>query len=179
MKIYDLLKKDHEKVKSLMSDLVSLEEKDEARRTHLISEIRDALIPHARAEESVLYNSLRTMDSSKSMAMHAYVEHMEAEALLRTLQIAGKIDAGWKETAKKLQKALDHHVREEETHLFEAAKQLFTDQEAEMMGQVFKEMKPEIKEEGLIGTTMDMLANLMPPRLSNAFKSHAASTRAH
>jgi hemerythrin superfamily protein len=109
MQIYDLLKKDHAKVKALMRDLVSLTEKDEARRNKLISDIRDALIPHSRAEESVLYNSLRTMDSTKAMAMHSYVEHLEAEALLRTLQVAGKIDAGWKQTALRLQKALDHH----------------------------------------------------------------------
>jgi hypothetical protein len=56
-------------------------------------------------------------------------------------------------------------------------KQLFTDQEAEMMGEVFTEMKPEIKDEGLLGTTIDMLANLMPPRLSNAFRS--SSQNAH
>jgi hemerythrin superfamily protein len=175
MQIYDLLKKDHVKVKALMKDLVSLKEKDEPRRHKLISDIRDALIPHSRAEESVLYNSLRTIDSSKSMAMHGYVEHLEAEALLRTLQVAGKIDAGWRETALRLQKALDHHVAEEEGPLFSAAKQLFTDQEAEMMGEVFTEMKPEIKEEGIVGTTIDMLANLMPPRLSSAFKSSSQS----
>jgi len=170
MMIYDLLKKDHDEVKLLLDQLVALDENDQGAREVLITQIRDALIPHSRAEESVFYNSLRGFESTKDEAIHGYKEHMEAEGHLRMLQIRDKIDVEWKETARKLKSALEHHILEEEGTMFNLARQLFTPEEAEMMGQSFESLKPEIKEEGIIGTTWDMVANLMPPRFKGRFQ---------
>jgi hemerythrin superfamily protein len=169
MKIYDALKKDHEEVKELFADLLSLRDDDVEERKDIVKQIRDALIPHSRAEEAVFYNSIRAIDSGKSEVMHSYNEHMMAETLLRALQLETKVGAGWRSTAEKLREALDHHIQEEETKLFSAGRRLFTDDEAEMMGNAFENMKPEIREEGLLGTTVDMVKNLMPPRLKDKF----------
>lgn len=170
MLIYDTLKKDHDKVKMLMTQLVALNDEDDQQRENLVQQIRDELIPHSRAEESVFYNSLRSFETSKSEAMHGFKEHMEAEVLLRMLQFRDKVDMEWKETAQKLKDALEHHIQEEEGKMFNLAKSLFTDEEAEMMGKSFDRLKPEIKEEGIVKTTWDMVANLMPPRFKTRFK---------
>ena len=77
MEIYDVLKDDHEKVKELLSQLLSLADDDEGGRNHIVTEVRDALIPHSRAEESVFYNSLRTLNKTHDIAIHAFKEHME------------------------------------------------------------------------------------------------------
>lgn len=173
MAIYELLKADHEKVKGLLNELLSLQDDDSEGRKRLVQQIRDDLIPHSRAEESVFYNSLRTVDSAKDMAMHAYKEHMEAETLLRMLQVQDKTNMSWRGTAQKLKDALTHHISEEEGHMFEKARNSFTAEEAQMMGDAFQKLKPEIREEGLMGTTWDMIANMMPPRFSDNFrKSH-------
>lgn len=171
MLIYEALKKDHETVRQLLNELVMLSENDESRRHGLIEQIRDELVPHARAEESVFYNSLRAIDSAKDIVMHGYQEHMEAETLLRTLQVADKIDAGWKQTAQKLKKALEHHIQEEEGKIFTVAQQLFTEEEARMMCEAFEQLKPEVKEEGFLRTTLDMVANLMPPRFAASLRT--------
>jgi hypothetical protein len=173
MLIYEALKKDHDEVKGLLAELVSLEDnkKGTDRRHALIEEIRDALIPHSRAEESIFYNSLRLVKAANDLAMHAYKEHMEAEVLLRVLQVRDKIDIEWKNTARELKKALEHHIREEEGEMFRAAKQLFTDEEAEMMAEAFEELKPKIREESFMKTSMDMIANLMPARFSDSVKN--------
>lgn len=168
MNIYEALKTDHKKVKGLLEELVQLEASGEKRRSGLISEIRDELIPHARAEEAVFYNLIRAIDSAKGVIAHGYQEHIEAETLLRTLQVADSIDAGWKATAKKLQEALNHHIQEEETEIFAAARKLFTEDEAEMMGEAFEEMKPKIKDQNLMETTRDLVINMLPPRMSDA-----------
>src|SRR4051812_42423759 len=105
MSIYDALKKDHRKVEELLNELVMLEE-NSGRAPELISEIRDELVPHSRAEESVFYNSLRSLDQAKDIVMHGYKEHLEAETLLRTLQAKSKIDLDWKKTANDLRLAL-------------------------------------------------------------------------
>ncbi len=171
MLIYEALKKDHDNVKVLLNELVALNESDDQRAKELIEQIRDEVVPHSRAEESVFYNSLRAIESAKDIVMHGYQEHMEAEALLRTLQAASKIDADWKATAHKLKKALEHHIQEEEGKIFNVAQQLFTPDEAKMMAEAFEQLKPEVREEGFMKTTLDMVANLMPPRFAAAMRT--------
>ncbi len=171
MKIYDALKKDHLEVKALLSRLLTLSEDDSKSRNELVTEIRDALIPHSRAEEAVFYNALRSVNQEKKEVWHGYAEHAAAEGLLRTLQVTGKVGAGWKSTAESLKKALEHHIQEEETTLFAAARNVFSDDEAEQIGVAFEALKPKIKEESIIGTTFDMIQNLMPPRFSKNLSS--------
>lgn len=171
MTIYEELKKDHDKVLMLMDELIGLREDEEERRGSLVEQIRDELVPHARAEESVYYNSLRMLDATKDMAMHGYTEHMAAEGLLRMLQVKDATNMDWKATARKLRDALEHHIREEEGEMFDAGKQLFTNEEAIMMGEAFNAMKPEVREEGMMKNTLDMMINLMPPRLRDTFAS--------
>lgn len=178
MQIYEALEKDHDKVMELLRELISLTEANEERRGELIGEIRDELVPHSRAEESVLYNSLRLVEGEKAVVAHSYQEHLQAEALLRTLQMKDKIDADWKQTAQKLKAALEHHIAEEESEVFEAARRVFTDEEAVQMGEAFERLKPEVREEGFMQTTLDMVANMMPPRLSRALgKEHRGVDR--
>jgi len=177
MNIYDALKKDHETVKQLLNQLVQLEPDQAGARHSLIAQIRDELIPHARAEEAVFYNSLRSIAPVNDMAMHGYQEHFEAETALRLLQVRDKIDLEWKDTARKLKKAVEHHIEEEENKIFSAAKQLFTNDEAKMMGEAFLALKPQIKEEGVLKTTLEMIVNMMPPQFAPRFRSYNLESR--
>jgi len=165
MLIYEVLRKDHAKVRMLLTELLLLEDKSD-RRKDLIQEIRDEWIPHARAEEAVFYNSLRSLDAAKDIVMHSYQEHIEVEAMLKMLQAKDKVSMDWKKTAQKLKNALEHHIQDEEGRIFNVAQQLLTRDEAEQMARAFERMKPEIREEGFIGTTMDLIGNLMPPRFT-------------
>lgn len=170
MEIYEALKKDHEQVRQVLSDLIALRDDDEYRFV-LIEEVRDLLIPHSRAEESVFYNTLRAVNAGKSLVMHGYAEHMEAEALLRSLQVMDKMNLSWKPIAKKLLTSLEHHIQEEETEIFEAAQATFTKEEAVAMCEAFEALKPKIEQEGIGKTTLDMVINLMPPRLANSMRN--------
>lgn len=171
MLIYDALKKDHDTVKGLLAQLVNLQKGDESRRHDLIEQIRDELIPHSRAEEYVFYNSLRAIDAAKDIVMHGYQEHMEAETMLRMLQVRDTIDLEWKDTALKLKKALEHHIAEEEGRIFSVAKQLFTDVEAQSMAEAFESLKPEVKTEGFMSTTLDLVANLLPTGFASSLRT--------
>jgi hemerythrin superfamily protein len=171
MLIYDALVNDHNKVKGLLARLVRLNASDAEEGADLVEQIRDELIPHARAEEAVFYNSIRAVNTAKDLVWHGYEEHMQAEAILRTLQAATKIDADFTKLARKLKAALEHHIQEEEGKIFSVAKQLFTDDEAEVMCEAFEDLKPQVKEEGFMQTTLDMIANMMPPRLAAPLRS--------
>ncbi len=172
MQIYEVLKNDHKQIIQLLTELVELSEDAGDHRSKLISQIRDELIPHARAEEAVFYNSLRAIDSAKDVVMHGYQEHIEAETALRMLQVRDKIDTEWRTTANKLRDSIFHHIDEEENRIFSVAQQLFTKQEAEVMAVAFEKLKPEIKEEGLIKTTLDMVVNMMPPKIAASLRTY-------
>ena len=175
--IYETLKQDHDKVKALLNQLIALPEDSVEEKSRLLEAIRDDLIPHSRAEEAVLYNSMRLVDESKTLAMHGYREHMEAETLLRTLQLGDKLKLNWKDTARKLKEALEHHIEDEEGEMFETAQNLFTEEEAMVMNDVFLKMKPQVQQEGFMKNTLDMVTNMMPPRLTDAVKDLVGSSR--
>lgn len=177
MLIYDALRKDHDNLKTLLMDLVTCEPNDDEKASDLIDQIRDAMVPHSRAEEAVFYNSLRSLDAAKDVVSHSYNEHMEAESLLRRLQARDLVGADWTSTAKKLQTAVEHHIHEEEGRVFSVARQLFTTQEAEMMADAFERLKPEVQEEGLLQTSLEMITNRMPPRFAKYMGSADLSSR--
>lgn len=171
MLIYEALKKDHEVVKGLMEELVRSAQASEETRSRLISQIRDELIPHARAEEAVFYNPLKTIEGMDEVVNHGYAEHVEAEGYLRLLQTLDAADIEWLKVAEKLKESLEHHVEEEEGRIFEAAKTVLVEEEARLMAEAFEKMKPEIREGSFMSNTMDLIANLMPARFAEPLRS--------
>lgn len=169
MDIYSILKNDHEEVKSLLNELIALDEEDSYRGV-LVTQIEQALVPHARAEESVFYNSIRAL-SDQSEVMHSYKEHMEAETLLRGLQFKEGVKMDWKSTAIKLKEALEHHIQEEENKIFAEARKIFSDDDARMMGEAFVSMKEQVANQGFLKNSFDMVVNLMPPRFVDKIRS--------
>lgn len=174
MQIYDILKKEHEEVKGLLNDLIALKDDDEYRFV-LVEEIRSALIPHSRAEEATFYNTLRAVDADKSIVAHGFKEHLEAETLLRVLQVKDKINADWKSTAMKLQEALTHHILEEETKIFAEARKIFTTEEAEAIGEAFISLKPNFVNDGFMKSAIDMVINMLPTRLADSIRGTEGS----
>lgn len=169
MLIYDLLKQDHEEVKNMLGDLIALKDDDDYRFV-LVEEIKNALIPHARAEEATLYNTLRSVDADKSIVAHSFKEHMEAESLLRILSIKEKTNTDWRSTAIKLRDVLEHHISEEEGRIFSEARKMFTTEEAEAIGAAFSKMKPSFAGGGVVKNTYDMVINMLPPRLADSLR---------
>ena len=72
MLIYDVLKKDHEVVKDLLEKMEATKETAPKSRIALLERLRNELIPHARAEEKVLYDTLKDIESTKELALEAY-----------------------------------------------------------------------------------------------------------
>ncbi len=169
MEIYESLKRDHLEVRDLLNELVGLNKDDDFHYV-LVDQIANALIPHARAEESVLYNSIRALKSDTSSIMSSYKEHMEAESLLRMLQVKDRANLDWKDTALKLQQALLKHIQEEETKVFDEARGIFSSQEASMMNEAFLKMKGQVVQQGFMKNSFDLVANLMPPKFIEKIK---------
>lgn len=174
MNIFNCLKKDHEKVEQLLNRLVAASESGDPEWRTLVTQIRDELIPHARAEEALVYNPIRDTEHGKDVVGHSYLEHAKAETELRALQAFEKVDANWTALAKKLREDILHHVEEEESKVFAAGRMVFSEEEAQNIGAAFEQLKPYVKEQGLMGTTLDLVKNLIPSRFHAAFNKKAA-----
>ena len=86
--------------------------------------------------------------------------------LLRTLQGLDVINGEWRKVALKLKSGVEQHIEEEEGKIIPIAQHLFTDEEAMAMAEAFAEMKPEVREGGIIQSTLDLIANMLPTRLA-------------
>jgi len=170
MEIYDVLKRDHSTLKDLLERLLHSQDASDQARSDLIEKVLDELVTHSRAEERVFYNALRSIHAAQDLVAHSYLEHVEAETLLRTLQAMKAMDADWTKTAQKLKGAIEHHIHEEETRVFTAAQQLFIKEEAEAMAEAFEQLKPKIREGNIVQSTVDLIANLMPSRFAAPFR---------
>ncbi len=172
MNIYDALSKDHRHFESLLDRLVAASRADNDAWKPILDELRRGVIAHAHAEEAVFYNVLREADQSKMLVMHSYTEHAMAETEIRTLTAAKALDANWTTLAEKISKDLRHHIAEEETKVFAAARKVLSDEDAEQIGAAFERMKLETAKDGdsMVASTVDLVANLLPPRIADTFR---------
>jgi len=179
MNIYDALSKDHRKFEALLAQLVTTSKTGNEQWKSTLDELRRAVISHAHAEEAVLYNALREADEGKKLVLHGYTEHAAAETEIRTLGAAKAVDANWTSLIEKLSKDLRHHIKEEESDIYEAARKVFSAEEAERLGGAFERMKVEMAGDGdsMLASTVDLVANLLPPRFTQSFRKGLESLR--
>jgi hemerythrin superfamily protein len=165
MDIYQVLTKEHNEMKGLLQRLVNATKAD-ADTKNLLDEIEFNLIPHARAEEVVFYNPLRTLDTTKDAVMHGYSEHMQSEVLLHTLRGLNSINVEWETAVKKLQEDLLHHMEEEENRIFGLARMELSQEEANQMAKAFHQIKPKYRDQGSFKNSAEFILNLLPPRFT-------------
>ena len=122
----------------------------------------------------MFYSAIRKAYEAGGLVIHSYAEPAMAETELRTLHAMKAVDMNWTALAKKFLDDLLHHVAEEVGKLFSAARGIFSEEEALMMGQAFEHLKPFVKEQSLAGTTLDMVANILPSRFSEGFLKNFA-----
>lgn len=139
MKIYDLLKKDHDKVKELMN---SIEQKFDP---ELFEQLKTEITLHNEAEEEAFYEPLQEKAGSiKIVVKGAHEEHDLAIKMMKQL---GKVKNEEERTRlfSVIKKTMEAHIEMEEEDLFELAKKHFTVKEAQEMAARMNQIKSEIK----------------------------------
>ncbi len=139
--IFDMLMEDHGKVKTLLTKVQDTGDGAEKTRDKLFAEIEKDLEIHTEFEEEVFYPAARKATGMDDEIKDDLEEHAEAKELLGKLAKMNSTSAEWMETIKELTKAIEHHVKDEETKLFPAARKTMDGGEADKMGEKYKEMK--------------------------------------
>jgi hemerythrin superfamily protein len=136
MTILDDIKADHDEAKSLLKTILATEEA--AERAELFKEFRKKMTAHNRSEEKVFYHRLEASEDARSEALEAEVEHETTDRLIEDLsRMRAKDSDKWTARCTVLQELLEHHIEEEESEVFPAARKLFDRAALEKMGEAF------------------------------------------
>ncbi len=109
--ILDTLAAEHDAVQELLKNLTDSE--SAAEQKALVVKIKQALIPHSKAEEQVVYDRIAAVKAQKPKVDSAegYTEHALASATLKSLDRLGADTPEFKANAKVLKELLDHHIK--------------------------------------------------------------------
>jgi hemerythrin-like domain-containing protein len=113
--LFTSLRKDHREMEDLLRKLA---EADAGEAKELMSALRDELVPHMEAEESVLYSWLQETKSTRHHALLALEEHDVAEFAFQGLEGAAPGEDRFHAKASVILELLEHHHKEEERDVF-------------------------------------------------------------
>src|SRR3982751_5852381 len=142
MNAIDLLKKQHEEAKELLS---ALEEAEVEEKEELFEKLADALAMHAAIEEKHFYPATKD-DRTEELLQEAVEEHLSVKRLIADLLEMSPADAQFDAKVKVLREQVEHHIEEEEGELFPKVKKAHEAQELDDLGILMEETAEELME---------------------------------
>jgi len=143
MDIFDVLTSDHDKVKKILDQMEQTSVKAGKKRETLLENLKANLLPHMSAEEQYFYQILLDETAEKESVYAALEEHRAARAVLTDLESASVDDPRWGARLRVLKELIEHHIEEEESEIFEIAREIADEERAVSMAKRFKELKKE------------------------------------
>ena len=142
MNITSLLKKDHQKIKSLLKGLEGSKKKSPR-----FEELYKLVHIHSKAEEASFYEPLKGEKKARPLAFEGFEEHHVAATLLKELEALDAEDERWAAKLTVLNEALHHHIEEEESEMFSKARKAFSKEELDEAGRQFQMKKRALAKE--------------------------------
>lgn len=143
-----LLKKDHDTVEALLTELTETTPRGVKIRTELLDKIRVELKAHTTIEEEIFYPAFKQhgkKGDDDQMYFEALEEHRAAGDLvlpdLLGTDVASEMFSG---RAKVLKELVKHHADEEEKEMFPRAKELFSKDQLSALGDQMAARKAEL-----------------------------------
>ncbi|MFL5275719.1 MAG: hemerythrin domain-containing protein [Myxococcales bacterium] len=142
MNAIDLLKKQHEEAKELLS---ALEEAEVEEKEELFEKLADALAMHAAIEEQHFYPATKD-DRTEELLQEAVEEHLSVKRLIADLLDMPPSEAQFDAKVKVLKEQLEHHIEEEESELFPKVKKAHKAQELDDLGALMEATAAELEQ---------------------------------
>lgn len=144
----EMLKQDHEHVKTLLTQLRETTTRATKTRPELLAKIEMELEVHTTIEEELFYPAIRDAAESneqREMLAEAFEEHRAVDQLVLPDVKATNVDSvEFGGRAKVLKEMIEHHIEEEESDLFPLAKKLFSAQQLRDLGEQMQALKTEL-----------------------------------
>ena len=143
--ILDTLQAEHDDVQELLGKLV---DSDTAReQTQLVTKIKRALVPCAKAEEKVVYDAVLALRGRRAKidGNEGYIEHGLADSTLKKLDRLSANTPEFNAAAKVLKELIDLHVRDDEKNILAQVKENFSEEQRQQMNRDFLAAKKKVK----------------------------------
>ena len=141
-RIFEDLKRDHDRQRKLLDRIGETSGDSEERRT-LFEALRLELQAHAAAEEESLYATMLANPDLRDDARHSVSEHKEVDDMLGELVEMEMSSTGWLTRFKTMRHRYLHHIDEEEEEMFPAASKDLDDATKARLAAVFEKRKPK------------------------------------
>ena len=125
MNIFEQIRKDHDKQRHLLDQLVQTSGASEIRK-EVYESLKKELEIHADAEERHFYKPLISDDMMQEKARHGIAEHHEIDEIIAKLDETDYDSTAWLTFAKQLKEKVEHHLEDEEHTFFRLAGKVFT-----------------------------------------------------
>ena len=135
-----LLEKDHRRFEKLMEEGEETTARARKRRKEVLSTLAAEIVAHERKEEKVLYPALKRHSEARDIVLEGYQEHHVADVLLGELKTMDPADERWGAKFKVLKESLEHHIEEEEGHMFRTARSVLGRDRLEELGRRMQAM---------------------------------------
>jgi len=144
--ILDTLKQDHQDVAEMLEKLTK--STTAAQRRSLLTAIKEALVPHLRAEEKIVYDAVGAL-RGKEQKIHSEegtMEHALGDNMLQQLgKMKDPMSAEFSAGAKVLKELIEHHVEEEERNIWSDVEKHFSGEDRIAMNKKFLAAKKRVK----------------------------------
>ncbi len=134
MNAFQLLKEDHKKVSGIFQQLEPTTERAEKTREELFGKLKLELDIHAQIEETIFYPAIKQAHETREITLEGFEEHHVIKILLKELEETPVTAEEWTAKLKVLQENVEHHVEEEETEMFQKARQVLSEEEINDLG---------------------------------------------
>lgn len=149
MNIYELLKADHDNVKSILEKVKEMTEQgNEKEQQSLLEKVRTELFSHNEAEEQTFYEALQQYPETQDMILENEEEHEKVEGYLMDLKIAGEGRKNIEEQKDIIETITHHlllHIEKEENQLFPQSKELLSQDQLVKLAEDFIRIKKEME----------------------------------
>ena len=142
-----VLKKDHEKVRGLLSQLERAASRNSEKAEQLLAQVDREVKIHSQIEEEIFYPAFRDAaqkHDDRELYYEAKEEHHVVDMVMPEVR---KTDSDAEEFAAKtkvLKELIEHHADEEEKEMFPKARKLFDRAELRELGERLRERKKEL-----------------------------------
>jgi hypothetical protein len=141
-RIYEDLKRDHDKQRAMLAELAALKG-DSSKRKTLFETFRLEVQSHAAAEEESLYAAMLGDPELRDDARHSVSEHKEVDDLLGEMMDLDFASDEWESKFFHMRHRYEHHIGEEEEDMFPAAADELDDATEERLADTYEARKPE------------------------------------
>jgi hemerythrin superfamily protein len=148
-----LLRTEHREVDALFEEALG-EKTPAAKRRAAVAKIVDALTVHAEMEEAIFYPALRKAGGKdeRDSVLEAAEEHGMVKDMIAKIQSVQGRDETLEAKVTVLKELVQHHVREEESTIFDEAKKALGDDRLQKLGEEMQRFKKRAKGGGQRGS---------------------------